>query len=138
MKFNSTKINNQQLHYALLLLRVTLGFLMIANHGWPKIIKFETLQNEFFNFFGIGSYLSLILAIGSEILCSLLLIFGLYTRLALLPLIVTMLVAATVHQWEIFGKAELAFMYLIGFVFLFIVGPGQKSIDARMGKRSYY
>ncbi len=138
MKLGTTKISPKLLSIGLLLLRVSLGGLMIANHGWVKIINYETLKTQFFNFLGLGSEISLILAIVAEILCSILLIFGLYTRVALIPLLVTMLVAAGVHGWQIFGEAELSFIYFIGFVFLLIVGPGDKSIDARMNKRSFY
>lgn len=138
MKLGTTKISPKLLSIGLLLLRVSLGGLMIANHGWVKIINYETLKTQFFNFLGLGSEISLILAIVAEILCSILLIFGLYTRIALIPLLVTMLVAACVHGWQIFGEAELSFIYFIGFVFLLIVGPGDKSIDARMNKRSFY
>lgn len=138
MKLSTVKISPQSLNFGLLVFRLCLGGLMIANHGWMKIINYESLKNEFISFLGFGSHVSLILAIIAEVLCSLLLIFGLYTRLALVPLIVTMIVAISVHNWEIFGKAEMGFMYLIGFVFLFLVGPGDKSIDARMNKRSFY
>lgn len=138
MKLGTTKISPKLLSIGLLLLRVSLGGLMIANHGWVKIINYETLKTQFFNFLGLGSEISLILAIVAEILCTILLIFGLYTRIALIPLLVTMLVAAGVHGWQIFGEAELSFIYFIGFVFLLIVGPGDKSIDARMNKRSFY
>lgn len=138
MKLSTTKISPKSLNIGLLIFRLCLGGLMIANHGWMKIINYETLKNEFVSFLGLGSHVSLILAIVAELLCSLLLIFGLYTRLALVPLIITMLVAIGVHNWEIFGKAEMGFLYLIGFVLLFILGPGDKSIDARMNKRSFY
>lgn len=138
MKLSATKISPKTLSFGLLLFRLCLGGLMIANHGWKKIVNYEVLQNEFFNFLGLGSQISLILAITVEILCSILLIFGLYTRVALIPLIVTMLVAIGTHGWQIFGEAELGFLYLIGFVFLLIVGPGDNSIDARMNKRTYF
>lgn len=139
MKINNTETSSKTLGIGLFLLRLCLGGLMIANHGWMKIINYETLKTEFFNFLGLGSNTSLILAICAETICSLLLIFGLYTRLALIPLIVTMLVAMGVHGWELFGgDAEMGFLYLIGFVFLFIAGPGENSIDARMSKRSFY
>lgn len=138
MKLSTTKISPKTLSFGLLLFRLCLGGLMIANHGWVKIINYEALQSKFLSFLGLGSQVSLILAIIAEILCSILLLFGLYTRVALIPLIITMLVAATTHGWQIFGEAEMAFLYLIGFVFLFIVGPGDKSIDARMNKRTYY
>lgn len=138
MKLSTTKVAPQSLNIGLLVFRLCLGTLMIANHGWMKIINYESLKNEFVSFLGLGSHISLILAIIAELLCSLLLVFGLYTRLALIPLIITMLVAVSVHHWEIFGEAEMGFMYLIGFLFLFVVGPGDKSIDARMNKRSFY
>lgn len=138
MKLNTTKISPSLLNAGLLMLRVILGGLMIANHGWTKIIKYDILKTEFLDLFGLGSNVSLILAIVGEVLCSLLLILGLYTRFSLIPLIITMLVAIGTHGWDIFGKAELGFLYLIGFIFLLLVGPGQNSIDAKINKRSFY
>ncbi len=138
MKLSTTKISPKTLSFGLLLFRLCLGGLMIANHGWMKIVNLEVLKTQFYDFLGLGSQISLILAIIVEILCSILLIFGLYTRVALIPLIVTMLVAIGTHGWQIFGEAELGFLYLIGFVFLLIVGPGDNSIDARMNKRTYF
>jgi len=138
MKLSTTKISPKTLSFGLLLFRLCLGGLMIANHGWVKIVNLEVLKTQFYDFLGLGSQISLILAITVEILCSILLIFGLYTRIVLIPLIVTMLVAIGTHGWQIFGEAELGFLYLIGFVFLFIVGPGDNSIDARMNKRTYF
>lgn len=138
MKLSTTKISPKTLSFGLLLFRLCLGGLMIANHGWMKIVNLEVLKTQFYDFLGLGSQISLILAITVEILCSILLIFGLYTRVALIPLIVTMLVAIGTHGWQIFGEAELGFLYLIGFVFLLIVGPGDNSIDARMNKRTYF
>ena len=138
MKLSTTKISPKSLSFGLLLFRLCLGGLMIANHGWMKIVNLEVLKTQFYDFLGLGSQISLILAITVEVLCSILLIFGLYTRVALIPLIVTMLVAIGTHGWQIFGEAELGFLYLIGFVFLLIVGPGDNSIDARMNKRTYF
>ena len=138
MKLSTTKISPKLLSVGLLLFRLCLGGLMIANHGWIKIVNFEVLKTQFLNFLGSGSQISLILAITAEILCSILLIFGIYTRVVLIPLIITMLVAIGTHGWKIFGEAEMGFLYLLGFVFLFIVGPGDNSIDARMNKRTYY
>ena len=138
MKLSTTKISPKTLSFGLLLFRLCLGGLMIVNHGWGKIVNLEVLKTQFFNFLGLGSQISLILAITVEILCSILLIFGLYTRVVLIPLIVTILVAIGTHGWQIFGEAELGFLYLIGFVFFLIVGPGDNSIDARMNKRTYF
>src|SRR5690554_763945 len=138
MKISNTQTSPSAMNWGLLFLRVCLGALMIANHGWVKIINYESLKTEFMNFLGFGSQFSLILAVTAEILCSILLIFGLYTRFALIPLIITMFVAMSVHGGEIFGKAEMSFLYFIGFVFLLISGPGENSIDTRMNKRTFY
>lgn len=138
MKISNTQTSPSAMNWGLLFLRVCLGALMIANHGWVKIINYESLKTEFMNFLGFGSQFSLILAVTAEILCSILLIFGLYTRFALIPLIITMLVAMGVNGWDVFGKAEMSFLYFIGFVFLLISGPGDNSIDARMNKRIFY
>src|SRR5690606_38028389 len=138
MNLNTVKITPNLLNIALLILRIVLGTMMIINHGWTKVVQYEMLKTEFFSFLGLGSQFSLILAILAEILCSILLIFGLFTRVALIPLIITMLVAISVHNWELFGKAEMGFLYLVGFVFLLLVGPGEKSIDYKMSKKSYF
>lgn len=138
MKISNVHTSPSAMNWGLLLFRVSLGALMIVNHGWMKIVNYETLKIDFMSFLGLGSEFSLILAITAEILCSILLIFGLYTRLALIPLIITMFVAMSVHGGEIFGKAEMSFLYFIGFVFLLISGPGENSIDARMNKRTFY
>lgn len=138
MKFNNSKISPSNLNWGLLLFRASFGVLMIVNHGWSKIVKYETLKDEFFNFLNLGSHISLILTLFAEILCALFLILGLYTRLALIPLIIAMLVAMYVKNWDIFAGAEMSFLYCISFLVLFITGPGKYSIDARMTKRSYF
>jgi putative oxidoreductase len=78
---------------------------------------------------------SLALTIFAEVLCALFIVLGLFTRLAIIPLIITMLVA-------IFGagagkpliEAELALLYLAAFVTLLCCGPGKISIDAMINK----
>src|SRR5690554_7967972 len=87
MNLNTVKIKPELLNIALLILRLVMGIMMIANHGWTKVVKYEVLKTEFFSFLGLGSQFSLILAILAEILCSILVIFGLFTRAALVPLI---------------------------------------------------
>ena len=58
---------------------------------------------------------------------------GLKTRLASVPLIVTMIVAAfIVHAGDPFAKKELALVYLVGFLAIFFTGPGEYSVDARL------
>lgn len=112
----------------LLLLRCSFGLSMLLAHGWPKLQAFDT--ENFPDPIGIGSTLSLILAIGAEFLCSLLIVLGLLTRIAAVPLVVTMLVAGLiVHADDPWQKKELAFAYLAVFLTLAITGPGLFSLD---------
>ncbi|WP_205855218.1 DoxX family protein [Pirellula sp. SH-Sr6A] len=113
----------------LLLLRVGLGGLMLV-HGIPKVQGFSAMSAAFPDPIGLGSQLSLILAIGAEVGCSLLLIAGFATRLATIPLAFTMFVALfLVHGSDPWKVKELAAVYLLGYVSLFLTGPGCFSLD---------
>ncbi|MFZ9933328.1 MAG: DoxX family protein [Chthoniobacterales bacterium] len=116
----------------LLVLRVWLGLSMLLLHGWPKVEKYAGLSEGFPDPLGVGPAMSLNLAIFAEVFCALLLVVGLAARLAALPLVVTMAVAFfVVHGGVLTGKGngEMAFVYLAGFVALFIAGPGRHSFD---------
>lgn len=113
----------------LLLLRASIGGLMLV-HGVQKLQAFEKLKDGFPDPLGIGSQLSVISAIGAEVGCSILLIIGLATRLAALPLAFTMIVAHfIVHAKDPWQVKELAAVYLCVYASLFFTGPGQFSLD---------
>lgn len=83
--------------------------------------------------FGVGGTISLGLAIFAEVFCAILVVLGLWTRLALIPLIATMAVAFfIIHSGDPFIKKELSLLYLIGFSALFAGGPGLYSVDAKI------
>lgn len=114
----------------LLVLRISFSATMIT-HGWFKYQNFESMSKAFADPIGVGMKLSLILAIFSELACSVLVILGLATRLALTQLIATMAVAFfIVHAADPLQKKELALVYLFAYVALFITGPGRLSVDA--------
>lgn len=113
----------------LLLLRVGIGCLMLA-HGVAKIQGFGEMSMAFPDPIGLGSKLGLIMAIGAEVGCSLLLIVGLGTRLAAIPLAFTMLVALfIVHSADTWQVKELAATFLLVYVSLILTGPGSYSLD---------
>lgn len=117
------------IHLGLLLFRLGVGVLMLT-HGIPKLLNFSERMHTFRDPLGVGSALSLGLATFAEVGCSVLLTLGLFTRPALVPLIVTMgVVVFLVQLGQPFGKMELPLFYLIAFVVLFITGPGRYSVD---------
>lgn len=121
---------------AVLVLRVALGTQMLLAHGWGKLASFAELSKNFPDPLHVGSTTSLALAIVGEVVCAALVMFGALTRLAALGLIVTMTVAFVgVHGGKLTGEGngELAFVYLVGFLAVYIAGPGRYSLDARLG-----
>lgn len=119
----------------LLLLRIFLGGFMLLAHGWPKLAGFSEKSGGFPDPLGVGSPLSLSLAVFAEVFCALALMLGLFTRAAAVPLLITMLVAAfLVHADDPFQKKEFALLYAIPFLTLVLTGAGSYSLDARLKK----
>ena len=98
---------------ALLVLRVAFGAMMLLGHGLSKLLGFGRMADSFPDPIGLGSQVSLVLAIGAEVGCALLVMLGFATRIATIPLIITMLVAMfLVHGGDPWAKRELAAVYL--------------------------
>ncbi|MCX2742628.1 DoxX family protein [Mangrovivirga sp. M17] len=133
--FFSTTIRSRSLGVALLIYRSAIGG-MLLGHGIPKLINFESLSQTFPDPLGFGSVLSLILVIIAEVICAILIIVGLLTRFAVIPVLITMLVAVfIIHGEDGFSAQESALHYFLASVFLMIVGPGKYSFDAWISKR---
>lgn len=80
---------------------------------------------------GIGVLPALLGAIFAEVVCSILVLIGLWTRLTVLPLIFTFIVVFfVVSGGAAFAQRELAYLYLAGWVVLFFTGAGRFSVDA--------
>lgn len=129
----STK-NKKSIDLGLLILRIGFALLMIP-HGWAKFMKFEDLQTKFMDFMGLGPTISLGLVIFSELICSILLAFGLLTRWATIPLVITAIVILSAHNWDVFGESELGTAYLIGYLAILFLGPGEYSLDSFFSKK---
>ena len=125
-----TSFNPPHLHFVLLITRLAVGSFMLT-HGIPKLMKFfSTGDITFGDPLGVGTIPSLMMAIFAEVFCSIFVILGLGTRIAVIPLIITMLVAVfLVHANDPFGKKELGLMYLTIYMLLIVAGSGKYSID---------
>lgn len=135
-KIFSTDINTNYLDILSLILRLCIAAFMIT-HGYPKLMKLLAGgEIKFADIFGLGATVSLALAVFSEFFCSIFIALGLGTRLASVPLIFTMLVAAFVaHGGDPFKKKEMALMYLLVYIVLFVIGSGKFSLDYFINKQ---
>lgn len=115
---------------ALLLARAGIAALMLT-HGIPKMLMlFSGGAEQFPQVMGMSAELSLGLTVFAEVICSLLILAGLGTRYATIPLIITMLVAAVlIHAEDPFAMREPAIQYLLVYVVLMFAGSGKYSID---------
>ena len=116
----------------LLLLRLWLGLSLLILHGSMKLGNFVAMSGKFADPFGVGKPATLGLAVFGEVVGSALLVLGLFSRFAALSCATVMVVAFLfVHKLVLKGpgSGELAFIYLAGFVTLFVAGPGRFAID---------
>lgn len=108
-------------------------FLFPADLGAGRFAKIGLPSPEFLGSF-VGSF---------EILCGALVLFGLLTRFASIPLIIIMLVAIATTKaevladkgfWEMLHGSRTDWAMLLGSIFLLIKGGGLWSIDKRIFK----
>ena len=122
----------------LLVLRLWLGLSLLLLHGWRKLTGFSEMSGKFPDPLEVGSPMSLAMAVFGEVICALLVALGLFTRGAAAVLAITMATAFfLVHKGVLSGpnSGELAFVYLAGWITLFITGAGRFSLDAKIGGR---
>lgn len=117
-----------------LLLRIC-GALMLL-HGWPKLLDFSEGSKDWPDPFHVGSTASYALTVFAEFFCTILLLIGLFTRLALIPLIILMIVIVfIIHGEDSLADREHAIMYLMSYVALLFTGPGKYSLDRLIQKK---
>ena len=111
---------------------------MLLGHGMGKLSKLMAGgEVKFISFLGLSPTLSLALAVFAEFFACIMIIIGYKTRLAAIPMIITMLIAAlVVHGADPFfmqkasgGSKEPAMIYLFGFLAIYLLGSGKYSLD---------
>jgi putative oxidoreductase len=122
------------------LARLTLGWVFLLS-GWGKLHGLPDVI-EYFRSLGIPApQIQAPFSSGMEFLCGALLLLGLGSRFASVPLMVIMLVAiATARRDELtslgalFGFIE--YLYIVLLAYVIVEGPGPLSADALLGGRS--
>ena len=115
---------------ALLVARLGIAALMLT-HGIPKLMMLLSgAPVQFPPIMGMSAEISLGVAVFAEVFCSIFLLAGFATRLAVLPLIVTMLVAVIfIHAADPIAIKEPALHYLLVYIVLLFAGSGKYSLD---------
>lgn len=134
-----TKAFHSNASAAVILIRAMVGLVFLSEgiqkflypeiRGAGRFLKIGLPSPEFLSYF-VASF---------EIVCGILIVLGLFTRLAVLPTITIMLVAIFSTKipmlpedgfWSMAHAARTDFSMLLGSIYLLIVGAGPLSIDA--------
>ena len=118
----------------ILVVRVVFGILFFT-HGLDKLMNFNEIVGQYPNVMGFGSYMTLMITIFCEFCCSLFFIAGLLVRIMTIPMIIAMGVAFFDIHDAILPEGELALIYFIVFIILYITGPGRFSADYLIDNR---
>ncbi len=142
----------------LLFFRVMVAASLFWHHGWEKLSGFSRMSQHFLDPLHIGPVPSLLYAAFADGICSLLIIFGVGTRIAsffaFINMVVVYFVAHNALGLAIFNSPpppgmppppampggfgdhlELVFLYLAGFLLLTIVGGGAIAVDRKLAGR---
>ena len=122
------KVESTKTSLLLLASRLVFG-LTFASHGLDKLQHFSETAAHFPAPFALSGDIAVGLSIFGELVCGLAFAFGFLTRLTLLPMIFTMIVAFTTVHGESVSGGELAFLYLVIFVLSWFAGAGKFSVD---------
>jgi putative oxidoreductase len=118
----------------LLILRLCCALMLL--HGWPKFINFKENSGDWPDPFHVGTTVSYALTVFAELFCSVFVVLGLFTRIALVPLIICLIVIVfDVHGGDPLEDKEHGLLYLLIYLSLFLTGPGKYSLDSLIEKR---
>jgi putative oxidoreductase len=115
------------------LARIAIGVVFIGT-GWGKLHNLDKITG-FFTELGIPApAFNAVLVSSAELVCGVLLLVGLFARLAAIPLIVIMIVAIlTARRSDIGGISDLLgfveVLYIVLLTWLATAGPGPLSLD---------
>lgn len=133
-KLFTSRVNTGAVNFAMLVLRVVFGAAMFV-HGWAKLNTFSEKKGVFPDPLHVGSAISLSLTIFAEAFCAVLVIIGLLTRLASIPLVICMAVVVfMVMKNAPLAQNEMAILFLAAFTAILFAGPGKYSLDHLIGK----
>jgi putative oxidoreductase len=135
------RVSPERAPAAVILVRLLVGGVFLSE-GIQKFLYPDALGIGRFIKIGIPAPAFTAPFVGAvELVGGLLLIVGLFTRLAAIPLVIDMLVAISTTKipillksglWAVAHEARTDYAMLLGSIFLLLVGAGRLSLDARI------
>jgi putative oxidoreductase len=118
-----------------LALRIMVFLPLFMKHGIEKLFTFGAMSQHYLDPVHIGPVPTLVIAMISDGICSVLIMLGLFTRWAALYSFCNLFVAwSVVHHFALVTRKDQAgetiFVYMAACVALFFLGAGKFSIDA--------
>lgn len=113
-------------------LRVWLGVVLFAKHGLEKIVHFNEMRQHFPDPLHVGPAIGFLCAFTADAICSILILVGLFTRIAVLIVLINLAVVFYfMHNLSFAGDhAEVVYLYLGGYLAILFLGPGRYSFDS--------
>jgi putative oxidoreductase len=120
----------------ILLLRLVFGGLFTW-HGYDALNHYKLYLSMSQSTIGLGAAFEFNLVVFSQFICGLMIVAGLLTRLAVIPIFISMAVAFFVaHKGQAFMMKELPFAYLLLSLPVFVLGSGRYSLHRLLARKS--
>ncbi len=122
--------------FMLLVYRVIVSMAFLFIHGLKKITHFQEEIQHIPDPFGVGGYNATVLAIFSNVVCSIFVSLGLFTRaFALGAFAVPFIGLLVVHANDPWAVRDVPLMYSLAFLAIMVLGPGKYAVDSLLHKK---
>jgi len=131
----NTNLEGKLIHLALFVFRIALSLELIVAHGLKKLGVGVAEAEQVPNPLQLPEAFNSLFADAANLVFPVFVIFGLFTRIAILPILAVTLTGYFILHWnDALLIKDTPFMYSLCYLFLFFVGPGKYSIDQYLRK----
>lgn len=132
----NTNLEGKLIHIALFVFRIALSLELIIAHGLKKLGVGVAEAEQVPNPLNLPEAFNSLFADAANLVFPVFVIFGLFTRIAVLPILAVTLTGYFILHWnDALLIKDTPFMYSLCYLFLFFVGPGKYSIDNYLRKK---
>lgn len=132
----NTNLEGELIHVALFIFRIALSLELIIAHGLKKLGVGVAEAEQIPNPLNLPEAFNNLFADAANLVFPVFVIIGLFTRVAVLPILAVTLTGYFILHWnDALLIKDTPFMYSLCYLFLLFVGSGKYSIDNYVGKK---